>query len=308
MADVSKSYLTSIEGLRFLAAFGIVWFHADEASWRNVGYAGLPIFVLVFCALIVIHFNDLQFSEYGRKRSKRLLIPWLFWSIVFSVIKAGRCYLSADHSLSVPSWNDFIMGGNIHLWFLPFAFFLSLLLYWMCRYALRSEKTVNVIALSIILTVLSFYTTGYLTKYTSLCPPFAQWSFAFSCLPLGFCIGYIYRTMTNHSRYLAYSILYGMVVIVCLHLHGLWDSTLLIPYGLGTLLTILAFTVTIPYEKNGQFLGALTYGIYLIHPLVMFAVNRVSVLRPPLLMILATFFLSALIVYGLRKTRLRVVL
>jgi len=305
---VSKSYLNSIEWLRFFAAFGIVWFHAENASWKIVGYAGLPIFVIVFCALIVIHFQQSRFLDYAKKRSVRLLIPWIFWSIVFAAMKVGRCFLGGTHSLGTPTWNEFLVGGNIHLWFLPFAFMLSLVLYWMCKLALSSNKTVNVIAASSFLVIISLYTSGSFSKYIALSPPFAQWSFAVSCLPLGFCLGYIYRTMIDISKYLAYGILYTMVVAVCLHIHYLWDNTLLIPYGLGLLLTILALIIPLPYENSGRFLGSLTYGIYLIHPLVMFAVNRVPFLQTPLLTILATFFISALIVYGLRQTRLRVVL
>ncbi len=300
--------MTSIEWLRFLAAFGIVWFHAENANWKSVGYASLPIFILIFCALIVIHFKDSRFSDYAKKRSIRLLIPWIFWSLLFLALKTSRCFLSDKQSLAAPSWNEFLVGGNIHLWFLPFAYFLSLVLYWMCRFALKSGNTILVITISSFLLVVSLYTTGGLSKSASLPPPFAQWSFAVSCLPLGFCLGYIYRTITNNSKYLAYGIVYGLVVAVCIHLHVLWDNTLLVPYGLGLLLIILALTVSIPYKKSAQFLGSLTYGIYLIHPLVMYAVNRVPFLQMPLLTILSTFFVSALIVYGLRQTCLRVVL
>lgn len=303
-----RLHLASIEWLRFIAAFGIVWFHAENAPWRSLGYAGLPIFVLVFCALIVIHFKDSQFSDYATKRSIRLLIPWVFWSIVFAAMKVGRYFLTGTHSLGTPTWNEFLVGGNIHLWFLPFAFILSLVLYWMCKLAFKLNKTIAVISISLIFMILSLYTTGYLSKYVALSPPFVQWSFAVSCLPLGFCLGYIYRTMADNSKYLAYGIVYGLVVVVCIYLHIIWDNTLLMPYGLGLLLTILALIIPFPYEQSGRFLGSLTYGIYLIHPLVMFAVSRVPFLQTPLLTILATFLLSALIIYALRQTRLRGIL
>jgi len=216
MNTVSKSYLNSIEWLRFFAAFGIVWFHTENASWKIVGYTGLPIFVIVFCTLIVIHFQQSRFLDYAKKRSVRLLIPWIFWSILFMSLKLGRCIFSDKRSIETPSWNEILVGGNIHLWFLPFAFMLSLVLYWMCKLAFKSNKNIAVIVISFILIILSLYTTGYLSKYVALSPPFAQWSFAFSYLPLGFCLGYIYRTMTGNSKYLVYGIVYALVVVVCM--------------------------------------------------------------------------------------------
>jgi peptidoglycan/LPS O-acetylase OafA/YrhL len=45
--------IASLDALRILAAVGIIWFHMERAPLRQIGYAGLPVFLLVFYSLIV---------------------------------------------------------------------------------------------------------------------------------------------------------------------------------------------------------------------------------------------------------------
>jgi len=47
--------IVSIDGLRILAAVGIVWFHTDGAPFRQIAYVGLPVFLLIFFSLIPNH-------------------------------------------------------------------------------------------------------------------------------------------------------------------------------------------------------------------------------------------------------------
>jgi peptidoglycan/LPS O-acetylase OafA/YrhL len=305
----NKDYLSGVEWLRFLAAFGVVWFHTENAPWKDVGYAGLPIFILVFCALIVIHYNEMSFWVFLKKRSFRLLLPWLFWSGVFIIAKLGRNHIGGKQSLDFLSSSSLLVGGNIHLWFLPFAFLLSLILYWLCKYAFRDNQSEALITgFSTIMIIASFYATAYISSRVSLCAPFAQWLFAFPCLPLGFYLGYLFPKVPPQKRNIYYAVMFIIVLLCCVNLFWMWDETLLVPYGIGLLLTVLALTLKFPYSKPARQLGALTYGIYLIHPLTAFFVNRTPLLQAPLLSILVTFIVSAFIVHGLRLTRLRVVL
>ncbi|MFH1718755.1 MAG: hypothetical protein ABIF19_15475, partial [Planctomycetota bacterium] len=46
-----KFRIANVERLRILAIFGIIWFHTEGAFGRSVGYAGLPVFIMIFCAL-----------------------------------------------------------------------------------------------------------------------------------------------------------------------------------------------------------------------------------------------------------------
>lgn len=305
----NKNYLNGVEWLRFLAAFGIVWFHAQNAPWRDVGYAGLPVFIVVFCTLIVIHFNEISFSAFLKKRSFRLLLPWLFWSGVFIIAKLGQYYISGKQSLDFLSPSALLIGGNIHLWFLPFAFLLSLILYWLCKLVAGDNPNLVLVAgTSIVLIVISFYAAASISIRTSLPPPFAQWLFAFPCLPLGFYLGYLFPKVSLQKRNIYYAAIFVIVLFICMNLSWIWGSTLLVPYGIGLLLTIIALTIKFPYQRAARQLGALTYGIYLIHPLIMFVINRIPLLQSPFLSIVTTFMVSAVVVYSLRLTWLKVVL
>ena len=110
-----------VEILRILSCFGIVWFHNGRDTW-GVGYGGLVVFLV---------FSTFFAAAPGRKigdwkhvlleRSRRLLIPWGFWMVVFGVRNhwfADRYVIETDRG-----WiNGVLAGTNIHLWYLPFIF------------------------------------------------------------------------------------------------------------------------------------------------------------------------------------------
>ena len=50
---------------------------------------------------------------------------------------------------------------------------------------------------------------------------------------------------------------------------------LIVPYNIGLCLTIIALQFQFPFQCAGVQIGQLTYGIYLIHPLIAFCINGV---------------------------------
>ena len=100
---------------RLIAVLGIVWFHAGAPGAR-VAYAGLPFF-LVLLALP---------SQSGLlKRAQRLLVPFVIWSAIYALV-------FTVHSIRVGAdpfiwWRPYsvLSGTSIHLWFLPYAFAVS---------------------------------------------------------------------------------------------------------------------------------------------------------------------------------------
>lgn len=106
-----------IEGLRLLAAFGIVWFHSAH-SGIALAYSGLVVFLVLSVALG---------GRSGRpdgatlqRRALRLLRPWLLWFGLYAAFNAlrGLPVLTPDHG-----WVAGVLAGpSIHLWYLPFVF------------------------------------------------------------------------------------------------------------------------------------------------------------------------------------------
>lgn len=90
MLPVPLERIGHIDTLRIIAAVGIVWFHTEGAPYRQIGYAGLPIFLLIFFSLITRRSYAETATHFLRRRYERLLKPWLFWSAVYGACRLPR--------------------------------------------------------------------------------------------------------------------------------------------------------------------------------------------------------------------------
>lgn len=305
-------YFSSIEWLRFLAAFGIVWFHTENAQWRSVGYAGLPIFLLVFGFLIVVHYDEIGLSEFVKRRALRLLVPWAFWSVIYIAARYIKAVFIDKDTPDLFSLNTLLIGGSLHLWFLPFSFLLALVFWLLCKVVFKSlEQTksqVVWISLLLIVSACSFYFCDYIRMNYNLMAPFSQWLFALPSLPVGFAFGYIVRSVKTTYQPFLFILICIITIFTCFYTYRQWDSRTVVSYGVGTWLTILAVQYQLPYEKTAKQFSALTYGIYLIHPLVISVLGVIFHQIHPAVMITSVFVLSFAIVYFLKRTLFRFVL
>jgi len=105
-----------IEFLRFVSAIGIVWFHSGVVG-AELGYAGLIVFVM-----LSVWFSKPDAPACIRKsleaRFQRVIHPWLIWSAIFIFLNFIR---GNDFQNVSDLW--FMVGGSVHLWYLPFIFF-----------------------------------------------------------------------------------------------------------------------------------------------------------------------------------------
>jgi hypothetical protein len=75
----------TIDLLRCLSAFGVVWFHAGAPA-ADFALAGLAVFFLL---LVLFHPpGPLSVAPVIKSRADRLLRPWLAWSAIFALAKA----------------------------------------------------------------------------------------------------------------------------------------------------------------------------------------------------------------------------
>lgn len=305
-------YFSSIEWMRLLAAFGIVWFHTENAEWRSAGYAGLPIFLLVFGFLIVVHYDEISLSEFVKRRASRLLLPWFFWSIVYILARAFKTIYIDKESLDLFSSNTLLIGGSLHLWFLPFSFLLAIVFWFLCRFILKRQGTgeppLLLICFSLLAIISFFVICDYVRMNFSLPAPFSQWLFALPSLPVAFIFGYLVRSVKSAYRLPLLILVYAVVVGVCFYTYRSWRSMSLISYGIGTILTIAAIQYPLPFEKTARKVSALTYGIYLIHPLIASLLDILFKISTPSLKIIIVFIVSTIAVYIMKRTFFRFVL
>lgn len=297
--------MVSVEWLRFFAAFGIVWFHTNGAAWRSVGYAGLPVFLLVFCALIVAHYSEIPLKTFLQRRAIRLLIPWAFWSLVYVAAKMAKLFFVSREPFEGVELNWLLVGGNIHLRYLPFAFLASVCLYYACRLTLKTQISPALLISALCLGVLALFLSAIKMAKFPNTPPFSQWLFALPSLPIGFCLGAILRGIPVNRQPLWLWSVFVFVLLVLGVLYFTVGNYLIVPYSIGLCLTIIALQFQFPFQCAGVQIGQLTYGIYLIHPLIAFCIDGVIGDQCPGVRITSTFFVSAVVVFLMRLTFLR---
>lgn len=296
--------IANIERLRILAAFGIVWFHTMNAPFRSVGYAGLPIFLLIFISLIVRYSDSHDFIGFVKRRASRLLLPWLFWSAIYGLCILGNNILTDKSVLNVFVTNNLLIGTSIHLWYLPYAFGIALCLYFINKFISKISGLI-VVLITLFLSAVTLYISSIVMSY-NLVVPLPQWLFGLASLPLGIAIGRCsYLTNTKTGIMLLMMIVF-ITLIACLLLMRMDYPYLVLPYGIGTTLVCIAYLWHGQYGRFTAGMASLTYGIYLIHPLVGYFVKFIDVFRQfTYLSIIGTFFISALLIFVMKKSVLR---
>jgi peptidoglycan/LPS O-acetylase OafA/YrhL len=305
--SAARERVASLDALRILAALGIIWFHTQRAPARQIGYAGLPVFLLIFYSLIVRQGPRYSSLHFLTRRWRRLIQPWLFWSVLYGLGRLAKALYLADWgSLSdMVRFGTFLTGAYIHLWYLPYAFLSGFLLYELnIRTWHRSHATVVVGALVVAVAALTAYARGLLNW--SVTPPLAQWQFGLAALPLGFAIG---RCLMVPSRDMQRVLLFAIALVAAalyLVLRAQGRAELVTPYVLAVALVCLAYIWQARASAFTTALASLTFGVYLIHPIVAYGTRHILTAdRHAAASILLTAGISGLITWGLMKTPVR---
>ncbi|MEZ5671681.1 MAG: acyltransferase family protein [Thiotrichaceae bacterium] len=251
----------AFDALKVIAAFGIVWFHTPHAIGREIGYAGLLIFLLISFIVLSIKSPSYSYLQYLRQRGKRLLIPWIVWNIFY-----GLLTLRLSHSsIGVPSLSGILTGTAIHLWYLPFAFLASYLVFIFLTLTRASSPWVLIIVSGMV-TVL--WLISYPMFDMSLTGnPWRQWSYGFASIPLGIALGQALKLPQAQCRWVMLAIL-AMMLAICVYLIQMDKFGTAVSYMTGTALIITALLIPMPSYRWVTQLSALTFGIYLLHPFI----------------------------------------
>jgi peptidoglycan/LPS O-acetylase OafA/YrhL len=306
-APPSRERIASLDLLRLLAAIGIVWFHTDEAARRSLGYAGLPIFLLIFYCLVVKWGHVHTSRHFLKRRWNRLLQPWLFWSVAYGLCRLIKSVYLTDHQSlhSLFSVETILAGTSYHLWYLPYAFLSGFLVYLIQRWTRHANHTTVVLSAAAIGAVMLIaYAMGW-SLHRGI-RPLAQWQFGLLAVPLGFAIG---RCLMISSRPVRTALLSTisltvMAVYAVLDVYG--SASPVLPYVLAVVLVCLA---CVRPGRNNAFtasLASLTFGVYLLHPMVAYGLRPFLAADPHYVMFIAlTAGISGLVTLGPMRTPVR---
>lgn len=278
----------SVDAMRVVAAFGIVWAHM-QAPGMGEGYVALSLFATLTAFLSLRSYERGGARRFWLGRLVRFLLPWLAWSGAFLLVAAARdggwrAVVEAEAGRFWP-----LIGPSLHLWFLPFVLLASPLVPLASR-ALTDET--RLWAASALLAPLALGAL-WLHDRAGLPAPWAQWAFALMPTLYGLLSAAGHRVGSLHGP-LAFAALAGLGSALG------WGSLA----GPALLGSCLLFEGVWRLRVRGAALpalGALAFGVYLVHPVFMLAWFRLAPDAPAALGAVAVFAASLLAAAAIRR-------
>jgi len=310
-----QSRIANIERLRIISAFGVASFHVHEWFPRSLGVAGFIILLLSFCAFVVNKPEPYSIAKVAKRKAQRLLKPWLFWSIIYGGLGLAKMVHENVSFSEVFSPTMLLTGTRIHLWFLPFAFVAALFLAAIHRKIVGIPDSFTIIT-AISIGALCIFGCSIIQSRFYPPTPLVQWILGLPAIPLGFAIGRIkiLQRIEDRKKYFLLIILSTLAVCVaCMVLawfsRGVWfdfGTKFAIRYFVSLLIFCFALLWRGKLDLVSANLASLSYGIYLIHPLVVVPFYRFGIaVQHPLLLLFLVLTVSSLIIMILKRTPMK---
>ena len=307
--------IANIERLRFFSAFAVASFHTHDWFPRSIGVVGFIILLLSYCAFVVNKPEPYGIAKVVRRKARRLLKPWLFWSIIYGGLGLAKMVYENVSFSDVFSPTMLLTGTRIHLWFLPFAFVAALLLTLIHR-RIKDIPDSFTITTAISIGALCVFGCSIIQSRLQPPTPLAQWVLGLPAIPLGFVIGRIkiLQRTEDRKKYFVLVILSTLAACVgCIAFdrlsHGIWlnySSKFAIRYFVSMVIFCSALHWRGKLDPVSVNLASLSYGIYLVHPLVLVPLYQFGIaIQHPLLLLFLVLSISSLITFILKKTPLK---
>jgi len=322
--NISISYLRVIATVFVIAIHASTGFlyryDADSFDWNYANWinaatrCAVPLFVMISGALLLQ--KDESIISFYRKRIPKLLYPFIFWTIIYTIY---YFYRYTNFSI-LPSWriweiawHKILYGANAHLWYL----YMIMGLYTAIPFLRKMVSQCSARELEVFL-VLWFVSLFFMNKSYNL-PKFDLTFFSgyIGYLVLGYYL--TLRKITWNTWFLLF--LYACAVVgIAIGTYYLseklqkWDTQLM-GYTMPTaaLTAVLLFTCVQSFSRNITnipswiaLVDRYSFGIYLVHilplnyvpPLISKYVSTVWVIP---LATLATLVLSIALIFLLRR-------
>ncbi len=115
----AKVRFAGVEWLRIVAVLHVLWVHTHPGAPHLGGPLALMAVAVAFAARAP---RGASMTSVVRRRAARLLVPWVFWSVVYGFFVARRALASGGPWPSGFETWMVLTGPVIHLWFLPACF------------------------------------------------------------------------------------------------------------------------------------------------------------------------------------------
>lgn len=294
--------LGAFDWLRIVGCVGIIWFHVKAPGYQ-VGYSGLLILMAISVALATMSSEKRAVVDILQRRFKRLLVPWFFWSGVYlTLILLERSIDQMHHKVALEPWMWFT-GPSLHLWYLPVAFVVTVVVALASRlgYYPRSAKATVVWSL---LVAFSIPLSSWVNTGLPVLIPMTQSMFILPAVLVGLAGGASAASLP--PSVCRVSIILGGIAAGCCVGWMVGVPGVLVPYALGLGVSAVSLELRVRATPLVRCFSDLSFGVYLVHPMLAHAmVRQVGSENPTLLALLVTGFSFALAA-GLKRTPLRV--
>lgn len=326
-----------LDNTRIFAIFAVVFLHAAAAVvigfsigtpewWVGNIYDSIvrwcvPVFVMISGALLLDPTKNDDLKTFYTKRLSKILVPVLFWTVVYlchdsyvTVLKGGEP--TFDYLLGK------LMSGkpHYHMWFLSMIIVLYVFTPFLKKIVANSTKQelMVFIIVSFVLAMINNFNAKFLGSGTG---PFINWFLYY--VPFFF-LGYLIRV--DEKKY-SKTLLWGVFIVTsAITAYACYYFGLSINSGAGLYfyeylsITVIPMSISVMYllklwnkpiysTNTTKLFSALTLGVYLVHPIILEAMQRAGfgpqdfnpIISIPLITIFV-YFASAFVSWILQKT------
>ncbi len=322
--NISISYLRAIATVFVIAihassgflyrfdANGLDW---NYANWINAATrCSVPLFVMISGALLLQ--KDENTLSFYRKRIPKLLYPFIFWTIIYTVYYFYRYTnfsILSSWKIWEITWHKFLYGANAHLWYLYMIIGLYTIIPFLRKMVSRCSTKELEVFLALWFASLFFMNKSYNLPKVDL----TFFSGYIGYLVMGYYLTIKKITWNKWLMLFLYAIIVAGIALGSYYLSvriQKWD-TRLIGYTIPTvaLAATLLFISVQSFSKNASqipkwvsIIEQYSFGIYLVHILPLNFIHPiiskyVSTLWVIPLATLATLILSVALIFLLRK-------
>lgn len=305
-----RTRILGFDLLRFLAVAAVIWFHT-HAPGSEYTLWHVPTLVIISAVLACESCKNLYGPGFIRKRASRILLPWLFWCAVFGGIDLVR-YFATGRSILMERSGMFLLAGTaLHLWFLPFIFVVTVFAAYLRGFVIRDSQTMRItfVALLFLASILLLFWVEKSLFWRSYPVPFIQWAAAAPAVCLGVLLGVAIPSDLRilggeRGVSLLFGIAGGLTLLIATGFTGMAFYSL-VACGLVLLANVWRGTES---PKWLAFVGSITMGVYLVHPLLIMGVGicltpiyEDGVLHASLAIVLSVLVACLLVVSPLRS-------
>jgi surface polysaccharide O-acyltransferase-like enzyme len=288
-----------INNAKIFSAFIVVFLHESAntiSGFQNINSANwwiantfdsisrwcIPIFVMISGMLLLDPTKDEPILVFYRKRVSRIFIPLVFWTVFFLLFRYFGEYFVKGTYPSVGILANSVLAGEpyFHMWYLYMIIGLYLFTP-VFRSVVRQLSDNRLWFLCGVLITISMASTFYISYYTNVSLP-ATFKFVFY-IPYFFAGYLINKTRFNPPSWVLYITFILSAVLTGLGYHssqlnGTYSSSnyfynylsiTVVPMSISVIFLLKRFTIPILNSAISNKLALLSFGIYLIHPIIL---------------------------------------